>query len=201
VNDSLTAARRSAALRRAAAAAARRPRMTVPGAAAFGAAVLGALAAGGWPGVLLGAAGAAVAAAAAIRYLERDAGPSRSPAGDTAGALAVVTAILGDLLPGPEQVSAADPLATAVDWDPPCPRDEQDALPGDRADKMLVTAAAVRARAVQAGLLHRIPQVLLVAEDGAVVELLGRGGLGRTGRISPEDDSPAQPPGTHGGFQ
>jgi hypothetical protein len=172
----------AAPLRNATAWAGRRPGVAVPAAAAAGAALLDALAAGGPLGVLLAAAGAALAAAIMMRHLGRVSGPRL--AGDAAGAVAAVTAILGDLRPGPEPVTAADPDTTPVDWDPPCPEDEDDALPGHRADKMLITAAAVRRRAAEDGILHQLPQLLLVADDGAVAELLGRHGIGRTGRLA-----------------
>jgi len=159
----------------------RRPALAVPAAAAAGSAVLVALAGGGRDGFVLAAAGAAAAAAFMIRWLER----FRAGEGirDTATALDVVHAILSDLHPGPEPVTAADPETLVIDWDPACPQYEDEALPGHRADKMLVITAAVRVRAAQDGVLHRLPQLLLVGGDGAVVELFGRNGQGRTGRL------------------
>lgn len=103
------------------------------------------------------------------------------PAG-TAEALRIIEAILAFLRPGPEQVTAACPGSTEVIWDIDDWRHRHTNLPGDRHDKMLAILRPVRRLIERFELLHQFPQVLLVADDGAAIELLGSGGHGRTGR-------------------
>ncbi|MGH3160235.1 MAG: hypothetical protein ACRDNF_27185, partial [Streptosporangiaceae bacterium] len=94
---------------------------------------------------------------------------------DMAGSLAVAETILAGLRPGPENVRAADPAATAVRWDASGWRDPGRTLnlPESRADKMRHICHLVRREAVRGDVLHRLPQLLLVADDGAVIELFG----------------------------
>jgi hypothetical protein len=118
-----------------------------------------------------------------IRAAARPLGPAPPP--DMAGALRIVQGILRDLQPGPERVTAVDPDVIQVRWDAGDPFGGAANLPGARHDKMLVILAMVRRVARhQLGVLHQLPQLYLVAEDGAVVELFGAGGLGRTGVIT-----------------
>jgi hypothetical protein len=169
--------------------AARHPAVSVPAAAALGAAILTALSPTRPSGVLLAAAGAALAALAAMGRLSR---PPQVK--DVQSALRVVEAILDVLQPGPEHVTAVDPALARVEWDL---ADGDTGLAGERADKMLIVACAVRGRAARAGMLHRLPQLLLVATDGATAELLGRHGTGRTGiliSLVGPDGAPACPP-------
>ena len=112
---------------------------------------------------------------------------------DMAEALELADAILASLRPGPELVSAADPDSTPVTWDSENWRDRDRNLDPARADKMRVICGRVRREAARMGVLHQLPQLLLAADDGAVVELFGDGGLGRTGITAPAwvDSTPA----------
>lgn len=118
--------------------------------------------------------------------------PCPAPPEDVAGALLIVEGILRDLRPGPEQITAADPDAFQVRWDRGDLRGRVADLPGARRDKMLAIHAVVRRAAVQLRLLHQLPQVLLMAEDGAVVEMFGEFRTGLvTGLAAPLDSAAA----------
>jgi hypothetical protein len=105
------------------------------------------------------------------------------------GALRVVNVILAALDPGPEQVRAADPGSMPVRWDTSGWRDQDRNLPGHRADKMRHICGLVRGSARDLGVLHQLPQLLLVADDGAVIELFGGYGTGRTGTATAAADA------------
>jgi hypothetical protein len=74
-------------------------------------------------------------------------------------AIALVNLEICGLEVGPEQVTAADPAQTPVDWD--------DRPAQARRLKMLDVRSVVRCKLP----LHQMPEVLLVAEDGAVTSL------------------------------
>ncbi len=82
-----------------------------------------------------------------------------------ADALKVVRGILAEVRPGPERITAADPAAVTADWDAE--------LTLARADKMDIIVGQVRLAARMLGVLHQLPQVLLIAPDGAAIELFG----------------------------
>lgn len=78
-------------------------------------------------------------------------------------AVALVGTAIKALQVGPETVIAADPASATVDWDMyPVPA---------RRSKMFHVRAAVMSEL--AGVIHQLPQVYLVAEDGVVVTLFG----------------------------
>lgn len=80
-------------------------------------------------------------------------------------AVGIVTAALIKAEVGPEMVIAIDPAEAGVDWD---------ADPGAaRADKMREIRSAVRIRLREMDVMHKLPQLLLVADDGACAELYG----------------------------
>lgn len=81
---------------------------------------------------------------------------------------------------GPEPVSAVDPATASVNWDA--------ILAPARDDKMRVIRLAVRGCLRCAAVLHQLPQILLVADDGACIELFGGS---RTGTI--DDVTPGSP--------
>jgi hypothetical protein len=114
------------------------------------------------------------------------------------GALRLAGEILAEMQPGPELVTAADPDTTAVRWDTGRlnPGAEQN-LPGYRADKMHIICGMVRDRARGIGVLHQLPQILLTADDGAVIELFGTYSCGRTGILTgPPEAGTRWPDGT-----
>jgi hypothetical protein len=101
------------------------------------------------------------------------AGITRPAAATTAAATTAVMIVrkaLAGLAPGPEHVTAADPAAVTVDWD---------ARPAAaRTDKMRIIWRDVRGSLRLAGVLRQLPQVLLIAGDGACIELFGSGRTG-----------------------
>jgi hypothetical protein len=104
------------------------------------------------------------------------------PPGDSMdAALKIVNGILAAIKPGPEKVAALDPESRIVRWDHPGPSGQPGNLPAARADKMMMICGLVRGRAQQLGVLHQLPQVILVADDGATIEILGLHGMGRIG--------------------
>jgi hypothetical protein len=122
--------------------------------------------AGAWPG---GTSGRQAAAAAGSR--------AAATPQDRNDPVATAARILVTLRPGPEPVRFADPARTLVRWDAGGPR-TQDLDPA-RADKMRIICGRFRRAALGHDILHQLPQLLLAAGDGAVIELLG----GRTGII------------------
>lgn len=105
----------------------------------------------------------------------------------TAAAIAATPEIAVELVklairkvdPGPEAVTAVLPAGVIVDWGDPGSSGSQWVTP-PRRDKMQLIRAAVRARLDMAGVLVKLPQILLVADDGIVIELLGGARLGIT---------------------
>jgi hypothetical protein len=110
--------------------------------------------------------------------------PAQAPAGpqDRNDPITAAARILVMLRPGPEPVRFADPAATLVRWDTGGPRSRD--LDPARADKMRIICARFRRAASVQDILHQLPQLLLAASDGAVIELLG----GRTGIIAADGD-------------
>lgn len=80
-----------------------------------------------------------------------------------AEAVELVNEAIAALAVGPEQVIAVDPDEVTVDWDT--------WLCSARFSKASVVRNAVRGEVH--GYLHQMPQVLLVAGDGAVMGLFG----------------------------
>jgi hypothetical protein len=91
------------------------------------------------------------------------------PAGseEMGAVLTVVTQALARVGPAPETVIAADPRTVTVDWDT-----SPDAA---RRDKMRVILNETRTWLSAVHVLARLPQVLLIADDGAAIELYGGG--------------------------
>lgn len=82
-----------------------------------------------------------------------------------ATALGTVTAAILAAEAGPELITAIDPADASTDWE---------TVPDQaRADKMRQVWHAVRAELRDLHVLHKLPQVLLVADDGACIELFG----------------------------
>jgi hypothetical protein len=82
-----------------------------------------------------------------------------------AAALGTVTAAIIEAEAGPERITAIDPAEASTDWE---------TLPDQaRADKMRQIWHAVRSELRELHVLHKLPQVLLVADDGACIELFG----------------------------
>lgn len=189
----------------------RRPVASTAAAAGVASAVISALAGAGGQGVLLalligGGSGAVLAAAVRARiaygrnarHLQFPrARPARTrmfgeknypePPSDLAAALKTVDGILAYLKPAPEKVHAADPATVRVLWDPDpaAISTRPGVLPGHRADKMRQLAGLVRTEAMNRGIMHQLPSaIILVADDGAVIELSGSLGFGRTGAVS-----------------
>ena len=79
--------------------------------------------------------------------------------------LNVVAQALLKVGPAPEAVIAADPRTVTVDWEA-----HPDAV---RRDKMRVIRAETRIWLDVVHVLARLPQVLLIADDGAVIGLYG----------------------------
>lgn len=101
------------------------------------------------------------------------------PPEDTAAAVKIVDDILALLRPAPEKVRAADPDTVEVLWEPKL-GDGIRAVPGHRAEKMRHLCALVMGQANRRGVLHQLPLILLVADDGVVMELSNGGRLGTT---------------------
>lgn len=76
-------------------------------------------------------------------------------------AVALVSKAIGEAEPGPESYAATGPASVNVDWDY--------RLSSARASKLASVRSAVRSDLP----LHQMPQVLLVAEDGAVMGIFG----------------------------
>lgn len=83
----------------------------------------------------------------------------------TSYAVGIVTAAILEVEAGPERIIAVDPAEAAVDWDTE--------LDPARHDKMRQVWHAVRKELRALGVLHKLPQVLLVADDGACIEVFG----------------------------
>lgn len=81
--------------------------------------------------------------------------------------LNVVAQALAKVRPAPEAVIAADPRTVTVDWDA--------CTDAARRDKMRVIRSETRIWLDAVHILARLPQVLLIAEDGAAIELYGGG--------------------------
>jgi hypothetical protein len=102
-------------------------------------------------------------------------------------AVELVRLAIGRVDPGPETVTAALPATMAIDWGDQATRTGKaygnQSVSEDRGDKMHLIRTHVRARLDRAGVLVKMPQILLAASDGVVIELLGIGrlGIGRLG--------------------
>ena len=80
-----------------------------------------------------------------------------------AEAVEFVNEAISDLTVGPERVMAVDPEEVTVDWDA--------RMSSGRHSKAFAVRTAVRVEVQR--LLHQMPQVLLVAEDGMVCAIFG----------------------------
>lgn len=107
-----------------------------------------------------------------------------APPYDMSAALRLAEVLLASIQPGPETIRAADPAATHVRWHTGKLRDEENPDPA-RVDKMRVICSRFRREAVVAGVLHQMPQILLVADDGTVIKLFSSSIIGDTGVVSP----------------
>jgi hypothetical protein len=81
--------------------------------------------------------------------------------------LDIVAQALAKVGPGPEAVIAADPRTVTVDWEA--------SVTAARRDKMGVIRSEVRGWLDAVHVLARLPQVLLIADDGTTIELYGGG--------------------------
>lgn len=89
-------------------------------------------------------------------------------------AVEILNSLLGDLAPWPEKVTTAVPEpGDNVRWNTSRLNDPEN-LSDDRVGKMVAICSLVERRLRRAGIAHRMPQLWLVADDGAVIELLGR---------------------------
>jgi hypothetical protein len=170
---------------------ARRARVYAPGSGAFPAASYGDVSYGsagfpvpaGYevttaPAVTPFAAAKAAAAAAAA---QQDS-PPRPALPDNAAIIRAAAKLITDVQPGPERITAALPGEVQVQWDD-TPRSFRD-LDGARIDKMEIIVRMFRRAAEDAGLLHRFPQLWLISDTGAVIELFGDMHHGRTGVVN-----------------
>jgi hypothetical protein len=88
----------------------------------------------------------------------------------------IVSDALIEAAPAPEDITVANPASVPVDWDAE--------IDPARRDKTQVIRHAVRGELRFSGVLHQLPQLLLIADGGACIELFG--GL-RTGTASRAD--------------
>lgn len=79
--------------------------------------------------------------------------------------LNVVAQALAKVGPAPEAVIAVDPRTVTVDWEA--------SVTAARRDKMRVIRGDVRGLLAAVHVLARLPQVLLIADDGAAIGLYG----------------------------
>lgn len=187
---------------------ARKPDTAVPAIAAAGSIVL-VLALGARPGTaLLAAAITAIAAwgvmgritaaqatawaagraGVALPWLLRwGSGLYPDPPEDAAAALELIGQFAAELRAWPEELRAAEPGDLDVRWDAP----GREALPAGRAEKMRLLRCMIWDRARLAGVLQQFPPAVLVASDGAVIEILG----GRTGALAAAGAAPDDPDG------
>ncbi len=97
-------------------------------------------------------------------------------------AVELVRLAIGKVDPGPETVTAALPATMTIDWGDPATRTGKtygnQSVSEDRRDKMRLIRRHVGDRLDYAGVLVKMPQILLAASDGVVIELLGLGRLG-----------------------
>jgi hypothetical protein len=117
------------------------------------------------------------------RVLNDDPPPQQRVLHGMGDVLSTANGILSDMHPGPETVTAVDPGTVTVRWDGRRSAGQATDLPPHRRDKMQIIQGEFRRRVIQAGLLYQFPQILLIASDGAAVELLGDSGFGRTGAV------------------
>lgn len=110
--------------------------------------------------------------------------PHPAPPRDMAAALSHAEALLASIQPWPETVRAADPAVTEVRWDTGLARDGRDLDPA-RVHKMRIIRRRFIQEAVAVGVLHQMPQILLIADDGAVIRLFGSAWPDSTGVASP----------------
>jgi hypothetical protein len=148
--------------------------------------VIAAFAFAGLSGVAVGLV-QAVRARLAIALL-----PHPAPPHDMAAALSQAEALLASIQPWPETVRAADPAVTEVRWDTGRAHDGRDLDPA-RVTKMRIICRRFRQEAVAAGVLHQMPQILLIADDGAVIRLFGSAWPDSTGvaGLIPAESIPA----------
>jgi hypothetical protein len=121
---------------------------------------------------------AAKAAAAGAAAQEQDRQPSLP---DTLAILHAAAKLITDLRPGPERITVGLPGDVQVQWDD-TPGSHRN-LDGARIDKMEIIVKRFRRAADDADLLHRFPQLWLISDTGAVIELFGDMCHGRTGTV------------------
>lgn len=106
---------------------------------------------------------------------------------DQAEALDTVNHLLAELDPRPETVTAVPPGTVPVRWDvtPAQAVSARLNLDAARADQIRHIRYLTRHVLEATGILHHIPQMVLLASDGAAIELFGNSRTGRTQETTP----------------